>query len=90
MKHSLAKKKFRNRKEVQFWVSKFFESQPAEFFKEGIHFLRGRWRDVIDANGEIIFWIKLLLFCFYNKICFLLKTKFLIYQPNKTPNFANF
>ncbi|CAJ0931347.1 unnamed protein product, partial [Mesorhabditis belari] len=49
MHHSLAEKKFKNRDEVQIWVSNFFESQPVEFFKKGIHSLR-----VIDADGEYL------------------------------------
>lgn len=54
MQHSLAEKKFKNRDEVQIWVSNFFESQPAEFFEKGIHSLRGRWRQVADNNGEYL------------------------------------
>lgn len=54
MQHSLADKKFKNREEVQIWVANFFESQPAEFFKKGIHSLRGRWQQVIDNNGEYL------------------------------------
>ncbi|CAJ0924654.1 unnamed protein product, partial [Mesorhabditis belari] len=54
MHHSLAEKKFKNRDEVQIWVSNFFESQPVEFFKKDIHSLRERWRQVIDADGEYL------------------------------------
>lgn len=54
MQHSLEGKNFKNQEEVQFWVSNFFESQPAEFFEKGIHSLRARWRKVIDNNGEYL------------------------------------
>ena len=40
MQHSLAERKFTNREKVQLWVSNYFESQPAEFYKRGIHSLR--------------------------------------------------
>ncbi|VDO88072.1 unnamed protein product [Heligmosomoides polygyrus] len=54
--HSLAENKLRNRDQVEIWVSTFFESQPPEFFKKGIHFLRGLWRNVIDNNGDYHFY----------------------------------
>ena len=54
MQHYLAEKKFKNCDEVKIWVSEFFESQPAEFFEEGIHSLRRRWRDVVNSNGEYL------------------------------------
>ncbi|XGW07620.1 hypothetical protein V3C99_010631 [Haemonchus contortus] len=52
MLHSLAERKFKNREEVQLWVSNYFDSQPAEFFKRGIYSLRTHWQQVIDSNGE--------------------------------------
>lgn len=54
MQHSLAEKKFKNRDEIQIWVSNFFESQPVEFFKKGIYSLRERWRQVLDTDGEYL------------------------------------
>lgn len=54
MQHSLAEKKFKNREEVEIWVSNFFESQLPEFFEKGIHSLRGRWQRVIDNDGEYL------------------------------------
>ncbi|CAJ0922776.1 unnamed protein product, partial [Mesorhabditis belari] len=54
MQHSLAEKKFKNREEVEIWVSNFFESQLPEFFEKGIHSLRGRWPRVIDNDGEYL------------------------------------
>lgn len=54
MQHALEEKKFKNREEVQIWVSGYFESKPAEFFANGIQSLRGRWRKVIDNNGNYL------------------------------------
>ncbi|CAJ0922360.1 unnamed protein product, partial [Mesorhabditis belari] len=54
MQHSLAEKKFKNREEVEIWVSNFFESQLPEFFEKGIHSLRERWQRVIDNDGEYL------------------------------------
>lgn len=54
MQHSLAEIKFKDTEEVRNWVSSFFEQQPREFFKRGIHSLRQKWQSVIDNNGEYI------------------------------------
>lgn len=54
MQHSLAEKKFKNNDEVKVWVSQFFESQPEDFYRKGIHSLRQRWQRVIDNNGEYL------------------------------------
>uniref|UniRef100_A0A7I5EEK2 HTH_48 domain-containing protein n=1 Tax=Haemonchus contortus TaxID=6289 RepID=A0A7I5EEK2_HAECO len=54
MQHSLAERKFKNREEVQLWVSNYFDSQPTEFFRRGIYSLRTRWQQVIDSNGEYL------------------------------------
>ncbi|CAJ0938297.1 unnamed protein product, partial [Mesorhabditis belari] len=49
-----SRNKFKNREEVEIWVSNFFESQLPEFFEKGIHSLRGRWQRVIDNDGEYL------------------------------------
>ena len=54
MQHSLKEKKFKNNDEVKIWVSNYFESQPREFFENGIRSLRARWRRVIDNDGEYL------------------------------------
>lgn len=54
MQKVLAGKKFENRHEIEIWVSKFFESRQADFFKKGIYSLRERWGQVIDLCGEYI------------------------------------
>ncbi|CAO4387804.1 unnamed protein product [Caenorhabditis nigoni] len=54
MQHSLAEMHFKSRDEIEKWVVTYFESQPAEFFHDGIHSLRGRWRQVVDNDGEYL------------------------------------
>ena len=54
MQHALAENKFENSNQVKIWVQNYFDTQPAEFFKDGIRSLRDKWRMVIDNNGEYI------------------------------------
>ncbi|PIC33252.1 hypothetical protein B9Z55_013297 [Caenorhabditis nigoni] len=54
MQHHLAEKKFKSDEEVKIWVTNYFESQPAEFFKKGIESLRMRWQMVVDNDGEYL------------------------------------
>ncbi|PIC48334.1 hypothetical protein B9Z55_007346 [Caenorhabditis nigoni] len=54
MQHHLAEKKFKSDEEVKIWVTNYFESQPAEFFKKGIETLRMRWQMVVDNDGEYL------------------------------------
>ena len=54
MQHALAENKFENSNQVKIWVQNYFDTQQADFFKDGSRFLRDKWRMVIDNNGEYI------------------------------------
>ncbi len=48
----LRQKIFRNDDEVETWLTAFFDTQPVEFYRNGIESLPRRWRKVIDSDGK--------------------------------------
>lgn len=51
----LAGKEFDNEADVDASLTNlFFESQPPEFYRDGIHSLHKRWQEVINNNGDYI------------------------------------
>lgn len=45
---------FDDRRELESYLQHFFTSKPQSFYREGIHALPARWRQVVDHNGQYI------------------------------------
>lgn len=38
--------------QLKTWLIDFFASKPTQFYRDGIYSLSGRWRYVVDSNGD--------------------------------------
>lgn len=47
-------KKYDDRKSLEGDLQHFFSSQPVSFYKDGIHSLPQRWRQVVECDGQYI------------------------------------
>lgn len=54
LNNSLAGKIFKDETTLETHLQDFFDSQPPEFYKKGIHKLKERWQEVVDSDGEYI------------------------------------
>ncbi|CAO4367508.1 unnamed protein product [Caenorhabditis nigoni] len=54
LQRHLSGKKFTSRQDIKTALTSFFNSQPPEFWKQGIHNLVERWQKVIDNNGHYL------------------------------------
>ena len=54
LKHYIKEKKFDDRKSLESDLKRFFASQPASFYRDGIHSLAQRWREVVEYDGQYI------------------------------------
>ena len=52
MKQAVAGEHFKDRLEIEKWLSHWFSSRHEEDYDHGIRDLRRRWREVIDHDGE--------------------------------------
>ncbi|CAO4360666.1 unnamed protein product [Caenorhabditis nigoni] len=52
MQRSLEGTDFKTRDEVEKWMTTYFASKPAEFWRAGIQSLQNRWQTVIDKDGQ--------------------------------------
>ena len=48
----LRQKRFNDDTEIKNWLTDFFDSQPAQFYKDGIRSLPDRWQKVIECDGN--------------------------------------
>lgn len=54
MQHFLEGKHYKNNQEIYDDLAVFFASKEAQFYHDGIHSLHGRWRDVVEHDGDYI------------------------------------
>ena len=54
LQHHLDGKSYNNQWEVEHGLTNFFESQPEDFWRNGIHSLPERWQQVIDSDDAYI------------------------------------
>lgn len=54
MSNALAGTSFDDEHEMSLWLTEFFTSKSAQFYRTGIHSLPVRWRKVIDSDGDYI------------------------------------
>lgn len=52
LQHNLVGKRFTNVDEVKMHLSAYFDSKPADFYRQGIEKLPQIWRQIIDSNGD--------------------------------------
>lgn len=46
--------KFNTSQDLQTYLTNFFDSKPSEFYRRGIQKLPGRWRHLVDNNGDYV------------------------------------
>lgn len=54
LQHHLDGKRFKDQEEIQHDLTTFFELQPEDFWRKGIHSLPERWQQVVDCDGSYI------------------------------------
>jgi [histone H3]-lysine36 N-dimethyltransferase SETMAR len=54
LSNHLQEKHFDDQNALEMDLKNFFEIKPPQFYMDGIHSLPGRWRKVVDNNGEYI------------------------------------
>ena len=54
MQHHLDGKSYDDRQALETDIHEFFESKPARFYRDGIHALPMRWRQIVDSDGSYI------------------------------------
>lgn len=54
LSNSLRNKIFEKEDQVKTYLETYFDSQPEEFYRKGIHLLPTRWQQVIDSDGTYI------------------------------------
>ena len=52
LKRKFCSQRVTSREEVDMKLVSFFESKPKKFYEDGIKKLVGRWKEVIDKNGD--------------------------------------
>jgi histone-lysine N-methyltransferase SETMAR len=52
LSNQLREKKFEDRDDLKTFLTNFFDSKPAQFYRNGIHSLPERWRWVVLNNGQ--------------------------------------
>lgn len=54
LQNNLQGKKFDDREELESYIRNFFITKPVSFYRDGIHALPTRWRQVVDSDGDYI------------------------------------
>lgn len=54
LRNHMEGKQFDDQRSLELELEHFFESKPASFYANGIHALPGRWRQVVERDGEYI------------------------------------
>lgn len=54
LSNSLRGKEFQEETDIIEYLSDFFDSQPKDFYRRGIHSLPTRWQEVVDSDGAYI------------------------------------
>ena len=59
----MSEKSFDDACQLEAGIRKFLEAQPGSFYKDSIHLLPNKWRNVVDNNGDHI------VDCVYSEDC---------------------
>ena len=52
LSNAMRNKVYDDEEHLKTWLANFFDSKQPQFYRDGIHCLPGKWRKVIESNGD--------------------------------------